>query len=311
MRFSACLLCCLMLLAIAPADEGAAGHQFRSGEIRRYLAETVQEVSWDSAGDTLTYTTTLSMELSCYVDRVDGNEVLLVWRVLDLRARHRGPDGEHFLDSASETGLDDPLLGDLMIYHLLPLKTRVDRRSGLVLEFAGHEALIERLNKRHPAANPMAAAPRQDAAQRSFDPLRMASLFNRYLVVPGTQSSFPLGQGLDMDIPLEWEDASFRFALPEDAEAPTIHLHHDPTPVQVRLSALEGKGQSVFSQGILEQVRGEIAMTLSGSALTQPVEQQHAIQWQMALLTRTPPRGDGARNDGDSSDDDDSDSDAR
>ncbi|TVR08098.1 MAG: hypothetical protein EA401_14370 [Planctomycetota bacterium] len=292
MRLAGALLCCLLLALSSYGDESTSegnGHRFAAGEIRRYLAETVQEVSWRSAGDDLTYTTTLAMELSCYVDHVDGNEVLLVWRVLDLRVRHRGPDGEHFLDSASDTGLDDPLLGDLMIYHLLPLKTRIDRRNGAVLEFRGQEALIERLKQRHPAANPLAANPRAEAAQRAFDPLRMAALFHRYLVVPGTQDRFPLGQGLDVELPLHWDDNAFEFTLPEDTAPPSITLHHDPTPVIVHLSALKGTGSSVLNNGVLERVHGSIDMTLSGSALTQPVDQKHAIQWQLALLTRTPP----------------------
>ena len=266
------------------------GHRFEPGETRTYLAETKHVVSWESAGDTLAYETSISMELSCYTKAVGTEEVELVWRVLDLKARYRGPGVESKVDSVAQIGDDDPLLGDLMVYHLVPLTLRVNPNNGAVLGVSGTEELLKRFNQRHPPSNPTSPPPRADIAQKSFDPLRIATLFGRYLSVPGSgDGGLNLGPGVAGNATMTWEGTSYKLGLPEDeSQHPRMILHSKPLPVEIRISALEGGGSSNFtSQGVLNKADGAYTMTLAGDALTQEVEQQHAVTWQLALLGRS------------------------
>ena len=97
-------------------------------------------VTWESAGDRLRYTTNITLELSCFVREAGPESVTLSWRVLDLKATHNGPGRAHAVDSVNQIGSDDPLLGDLMVYHLVPLTVTVNPQTGAILAVAGHRA---------------------------------------------------------------------------------------------------------------------------------------------------------------------------
>lgn len=278
--------------ATAPAS--SSGHRFQQGEVRRYLFETKQDVNWSSAGDQLAYTSTIAIEWSCFAEQVSEEAVVLIWRVLDLRATHSGPGREHRLDSAQEIGGDDPLLGDLMVYHLVPLTVTIDPRSGSVRSVSGHQRLIDRLNQRHPAPNPLAPAPRQAAAEKAFDPLRLQQLFGRLLAVPqsGEGSTLPLDLGPDLPAAatLQWEGSRFQMTLAESDETPSVDLHTNPTPVSLGLQALSGEGETrIDESGVLQRSTGTYTMEIAGTAMTQGFHQTHEVTWQVALLALSLP----------------------
>jgi hypothetical protein len=305
MALSTALIGCLGLsYPLKAAEEGEAkpaatekveaaattGHRFEQGEARSYISETKHVILWESAGDRLRYTTTISLELSCYVQAASAEEVTLVWRVLDVKATHKGPGRDHLVNSVSQQGLDDPLLGDLMVYHLVPLTVRIKPHSGEIIAVNGTQQLVDNLNKRHPAPNPASTPPRAGIAQKAFDPLQIATLFARYLAVPGSgDGKLNLGPAVSGHATLKWEGERYKLGLPSNADdQPRITLGTNPLPVELAITSLKGSGGSALnSAGVLNKADGEYNMTLAVSALTQDVKQEHTVQWQIVLLRRS------------------------
>jgi hypothetical protein len=64
----------------------------------------------------------------------------------------------------------------------------------------------------------------------------------------------------------------------------------DPTPVAVKLSALTGKGgvNVNLKNGMPGGSKGELGFLLTFNALTQPVGQQHLINWELVPLILEP-----------------------
>ena len=268
------------------------GHRFLQGETRTYISETKHVITWESAGDSLTYTTDITLEFSCYAREVSADYVALSWRVLDLKATHKGPGRSHSVDSVNQTGGDDPLLGDLMVYHLVPLVVHIKPETGEVLTVLGTDALVDNLNKRHPASNPTRPPPRNNIAQQAFDPLQIASLFRRYLAVPGHgNGQLKLGPAVTGHATLTWDGNDYQLGLPdEEADKPRMTISSKPLPVELRITELKGDGEvKISDEGILKQVDGAYTMKLAANALTQGVKQEHKVEWQLVLLRRTPP----------------------
>ena len=106
---------CLILLSTclalcAPA--ASSGYNYPIGSAHYYVYTMQQDVSWASADDTLTFTTSMRWGLSLQATAQDEQQLELALTIISITAEHQGPGSSHSFTSDQPTTHDDLLFGD-------------------------------------------------------------------------------------------------------------------------------------------------------------------------------------------------------
>jgi len=147
------------------------GYTFTVGANRLYAYSLKQTVAWDSAGDQLSYASTLTWKFLLSVSEATPERAVLNATILRVQATHDGPGSRRLVDSGAKDDLDggdDPLLGHLLALNGAVLSVIVAPATGVVSEVRGGDAIIARINKRAPATIPGDAPPLDAAARAAF-----------------------------------------------------------------------------------------------------------------------------------------------
>lgn len=275
--------------ASTPATAPQPGYTFTVGANGYYAYSLKQTVGWDSAGDQLTYVSTLTWKFLLTVAEATPERAVLNATILRVQATHDGPGSRRVVDSGAKDGADggdDPLLGHLLALNGAVLSVVVAPASGQVSEVRGGDAIIARLNKRAPATTPGDAPPLEAAARAAFSSEALSRLWSQLLALPSaTPVRVPLGPPLNGEIERVWEGATYTLRLPAGDERLRVTLVGDPTPVSAVLSGLTGKGGTSVTNGLPGAGKGELVFLLDFQALTQPVQQRHTLVWDLTPIT--------------------------
>lgn len=275
--------------ATAPATATTGGYRFTAGANQFYVYSLKQTVAWGSAGDQLTFTSTLGWKFLLTVAESTPERAVLDATILRVQASHVGPGTRRAVDSkekVGEDGGDDPLLGHLLALNGAVLHLTIVPTSGLVTEVRGGDEIVARLNKRAPATTPGDPPPLDAPARAAFSSEALTRLWNQLLAQPvaGT-TRVPLGPPLGGEIERVWEGATYRLRLPAGSERLNATLVGEPTPVAAVLSELTGTGSAaVGSNGLPGAAKGDLAFSVTFQALTQPVVQRHTLVWELTPL---------------------------
>lgn len=272
-----------------PATTSAApsSYGFTVGASQIYAYRVQQTVAWASAGDQLTYTSTLTWKFALTVAEATPERAVLNATILRVLATHKGPGSNNAVDSSAKEndGSDDPLLGHLLALNGAVLSVVVAPATGQVSEVRGGDAIIARINKRAPAATPGDAPPLEAAAKAAFSSEALSRIWSQLLAVPSpTPVRVPLGPPLNGDIERTWQGSTYTLRLPAGADHLSATLVGDPTPVSAMLSELTGSGDTTIANGLPGAGKGALAFTLTFQALTQPVQQRHTLTWELTPL---------------------------
>ncbi len=280
--------------ATAPAAVPAAvgGYAFTVGTEQVYAYSLKQSVAWSSAGDELTYTSTLTWKFILAVVEAAPERAVLEATILRVQATHDGPGSRRLVDSAAKDerdGRDDPLLGHLLALYGSVLTVVVIPATGAVSEVRGGDAIVARINKQSPATLPGDAPPLDAAARAAFSSEALGRIWSQLLALPSEQPGrVPLGPPLGGEIERVWQGSAFTLRLPAGVERLSANLMGDPTPVAAVLTELTGAGSTSVKDGLPGAGKGELGFLLTFQALTQPVVQRHRLQWELTPLL--PPR---------------------
>ncbi|HEX3134774.1 MAG TPA: hypothetical protein VHX44_14500, partial [Planctomycetota bacterium] len=281
--------------ATAPAATPHAGYSFTVGAPplteSLYAYSLKQTVAWTSAGDQLTYTSTLIWKFTLMVAEATPERAVLDATILRVLATHDGPGSHRQVDSGAidgQDGSDDPLLGHLLALNGAVLSVVVAPSTGVVSEVRGGDAIIAKINKRAPALTPGDTPPLEAAARAAFSSEALTRIWNQLLLLPSTAPTrVPLGPPLNGEVERTWQaNSAYTLRLPAGTDHLNATLVGDPTPVSAVLSDLTGSGStSITTKGMPGAGKGELAFSLAFQALTQPVVQKHTLTWELTPLT--------------------------
>lgn len=279
-----------MVAADAVAAQAAAedGYHFTTIQNLAYLSTVTQQVSWESAGEKLQYTSSVSWKFVLLPVAVTPERAELAVTITRVAASHQGPGSTRRVDSllpADQDGHEDALLGHLLELKGATLTVIVDPRSGVVSEVRGGDELVKRVNRRFPAAFPGDPPPLEGAAKAAFGSAALARQWSQLLALPSAEPQrVPLAQPLTGELERRWTGSAFTLALPMGTDHLDGELVKDPTPVTARLTELAGTGRVDIKQGVPQTAGGDLRFTLTLNALTQPVVQHHQLTWSLARV---------------------------
>ncbi len=270
-------------LAAADAPPVVVGYDFANAAAI-YDYHLHQEVAWHSADDQLTYSTDLRWRFAIDGSAASGPVQDVTATIVRVEALHRGPGTEHRLvapvapgDPASD---QDPLLGHLAVLPGCTVTLRVDVATGVVQSVSGGQAIVARINRRHPAPIPGDPPPLAKAAEGLYSDAALTAWWSQLLALPSTTpQDVPLSAPLTGALRRTWTGNDYVLALPEGVPSLSVTLLAEPTPVAGTLAEVTGKGRVVPVAGLPDSAAGELAYTLSLSALTQGVVQRHTLTW--------------------------------
>ena len=281
------------LTTVSPASANvpvASGYDFVVGTNQLYAYSLKQTVSWNSAGDALTYQSTLMWKFLLTVVEATSDRAVLEATILRVQATHDGPGSRRLVDSGIKgelNGAEDPLIGHLLALNGAVLTLVMNPTTGQVSDVRGGEAIVAKINKQVPALVGGDTPPLDAAAKAAFSGEALGRIWNQLLAQPrATPVRVPLGPPLNGEVERQWQGAQFTLRLPSGSDHLEATLVGDPTPVAVKLSALTGKGSANanLSTGMPGGSTGELGFLLTFNALTQPVGQQHLLNWELVPL---------------------------
>jgi hypothetical protein len=276
----------LTLIILGGVGMSAADYHFKVGEIRRYLAETRQEVAWESAGDHLTFTSSLATSQAWKCVAENHGIATVEVTILRVIAKNQGPGADHRFDSAqnsSSAASADPLLGHLKALDGVTLTMRIDQHSGET-QVSGGQRIAEAIAKRAPnLIDPTAPSPLAAQAAQAYSDANLSRIWSQTLALPAaTPQAVPLGEPLTGSLTRTWKGLAYTLAGEVVGEA---LLAKEPTAVRSAMSAVAGEGSlALTADQWPAKASGTLRFTLTMSALTQPVTQQHTVTWQLAQL---------------------------
>lgn len=271
----------------APAAPGRApaGYTFAVGKTTLYTYDLSQQVEWQSAGDTLSYTSRVGWEFSLTPSQVTPERCELAVVILHVIASHAGPGGSHLVDSrlpVDRNGRDDPLLGHLLALDGAQLTVVIDPRSGVVEAVRGGDEIVKRIDQLYPAAVEGEVPPLDAQSKAAYGSGALARLWGEMLALPGGDGvvqSVALGGPVAGTVERRWQGSHFTLSLPQGTAHLDGALLSDPTPVTASVSAISGGGDTALRSGLPFTSTGELRFTVTLSALTQPVVQRHHLTW--------------------------------
>lgn len=282
MRLLAIIATALLLARLSAEESSAPGYAFVVNQARFYQYLLTQQVSWDSAGEKLAFTTSLRWNFALRPISVNESNAVLNATIISVQARHQGPGSDHSVDSTAENQ-DDPLLGHLSALAGVTLAVSVDPRTGAVGHVSGGEEIVKRINKRAPSAFAGDPPPLDAALKAAYGNDAMKQWWQQFLILPQPKpEQVPLHAPIQGAIERTWTGNDYTLALPAGQPSMGAHLLADPTPLDVTVTALLGKGSIQLDQGYPGSSKGQMDFVLAVDALTQGVVQKHHVEWSLS-----------------------------
>jgi hypothetical protein len=279
----------LALGLLTAAEEPAAGWRFPLNKAVWYRYELKQDVAWHSGGDDLAYASALTWTFALRATASDGPTATVNATILSVVASLDGPAAQVRVDSRDTDAASDPVYGHLMGLAGTTLVLTVHQPSGRVSAVAGGDELVKRINARHPPAVPGDPPPLDAAARRLYSSEALAAWWSDLLAQPATEpQTVPLAPPLSGALTRTWSGDRFTLALPAGVAELPVQLVDGPNPVAGTVKAVAGSGRLAMADGVVATVDGELAYTLSLTALTQAVEQQHRQRWTLKRFLPEP-----------------------
>lgn len=268
------LVLCLLAMALAAVEYAP-----KVDQLALYTWTTTQSAQWKSAGDDLRYDTRIAWDLALRCAAVDGPRMTLAATFIKVEALHRGPGTDIRVDSASGTGVDDPLLGHLLVLVGKTLTLEVERATGRVVTVGGADEVIAAVNRRAPPAVPGDPPPLDAQARAAYGPEAQARLWSQILVLPGGEAHITLPAPFTAGtLARTWTDLAWTVNQPAGA-APAFELSKDPSPVRGTVSQLSGSGSLALAAGLPGKASGSLSFTLAIDVMTQPVQTLNTVAW--------------------------------
>ncbi|MEK7414889.1 MAG: hypothetical protein AAB263_16360 [Planctomycetota bacterium] len=280
MRLIASLIACAAMVAAeyAPTVD----------QTRLYTWTVDQSADWASAGDKLHFDTKITWGMALRCVAVTAQRVQLNATFVTLKATHTGPGVNVRIDGETGAGADDPLLGHLLALKGQTLVLDVDRSTGVVSSVNGGDEIIAEINKRAPASMPGDPPPLDASARLAYSSESLSRLWSQILALPVNDKkvAVPLPAPFVPGTTAErsWKGSEWTVALASDAKAPAFEISKDPSGVRGVVKKLAGSGSMAISAGLPAKATGKLTFTLAMEALTQPVESQHELKWELAEL---------------------------
>jgi hypothetical protein len=272
--------------AEAPPANTPAAFVLTAGANRVYAYSVKTAMQFESAGDRLAYTSTLTWKFVLTVSEATTERAVLDATILRVMATHEGPGSRRQIDTGGKqpTGADDTLLGHLHALDGAVLRVVLDPVSGTVSEVTGGEAIVARLNQREPARIAGDPPPLDGLARSAFSSAALTRLWRELLARPrATPERVPLGPPLNGEVERVWQGTSFTVRLAGD-QRPTAALGDARTPVTMTLNELNGTGSVSTEAGLPGKAGGEMTFVMSSQALTQPVVLRYTLAWELVPL---------------------------
>jgi hypothetical protein len=262
--------------------DAATGWHFTVGKPAVYAYACTQQVSWESAGDKLAYTTSLRWRFVLQPTAVTAERADLTATILSVRAEHTGPGIQRVVDSSlppESRGGDDPLLGHHLHLVNAVFTLVMDPRTGAVAQVDGGAAVAERVTKASPSLFAGQRSPLATQADNAYASATLAPLWSRMLAAPhvGTDS-VALGAPFTGSVTQTWTGTAWTTKQPEVPV--TVTWATTPAPITAALGDLSGSG-TVEAADMPSFANGELHYTLRFDALTQPVDQRHVLTWSL------------------------------
>ena len=273
------LLATLSVTGLAAAENS---YRFSPGPARTYLTETRQEVTWDAAGDHLTYTSTLALSQIWKCVGVEGANARVEVTTARVLASHRGPGSEHAFDSALPETASDPLLGHCKALEGVTLTLLIDQVTGAT-RVSGGERIAAAIAKRSPnLIDPLAPSPLAAQATDLYSDANLSRIWSQTLVLPAAPDTLPLGAPLSGSLLRTWKDLTYELS---GTPTGSVILAKEPTPVSATASAVTGAGSvTLHADGWPQICAGSMTYDLTFEALTMPVAQRHQVRWQLTRI---------------------------
>jgi hypothetical protein len=279
--------------ALAPAPGGASasaaaaasgGYAFVPGQARLGRYDLRQETVLSTAGDRLTYVTTIGWRFVLLPLSISATRAALAVSVLHVDATLDGPATFDHIDSDSDDPAQgqDPVFGHLLALRGARLVLSVDPLTGVVDAVQGGDAIAAAVAKDAPSAlGPGEPSPLEAAAKAAYSSDALARLWTAMLARPG-QGDYPLGPPLDGAARRSWSGADYTLAL-AGADHRDATLGQAPLAVQARLSALSGKGHQGLGPDLVGTAGGTMHALIAFDALTQGAGSDLTVGWSLTI----------------------------
>ncbi len=281
-------MCGLVLTGLS-AGLAAADYAIAPGPVRLYLVETKQDVTWESAGDKLTFTSSLASSQAWKCIALDAGVATIQATTLRVLAKHDGPGAHHAFDSGLPPADEpDPLLGHLKALEGVTLTYALTCATGST-SVTGGELIAAKIAKRTPnLIDPKAPSPMAAQALALYSDANLSRTWTQLLARPSTQPQpVLLGDPLSGTLLRTWTGDTYTLA---GEVTGTAILAHEPATVTAVISNVHGSGKTALGpDGWPGTASGTLSFTMTLDAVTQPVIQQHVITWQLARMPAEPP----------------------
>ena len=273
--------------ATAPAPTAAAdlGYAFAAGQARYGRYDLHQDAVLSTAGDRLTYTTTMGWRFVMLPLTITPDRVELAVTFFHADATLSGPGTENHVDTDSD---DDTMKQDPVFGHLYALKSArlilvVDPHTGIVIDVQGAAALADAVAKDAPSAlGPTEPSPIAAAAKAAYDPQALARMWTAMLVRPGITAA-PLGPPLGGNAARTWVGYDYTLGLAPGSEHLDATLGQTPVAVAANLQTLTGTGHQGLSADLQGTATGTLHAVFNLTAMTQGAAVDENVTW---TLTR-------------------------
>ncbi len=287
------LLAVLLFGAASIAHAGdapprAPGYAFDIKQARSYVYDLRQDVTFASAGDTLTYVTTMRWTFAMIPLSVAPERVELAVSLVSLKAAMDGPGTHHAFDLGDRDPdrRRDPLFAHLAALYAARFVVTVDPRTGEVSAVGGGDAVAAAIAKSEPSkVDPSEPSPLAAAANAVYGSASLARMWSELLALPADHPQHvPLSGPFTGELERRWKGSAFTWQLPEGVDHIDVQLGRDPVQATGRMTEVAGGGRVDPVGGMPGTAGGELSFTLTLAALTQPVTQHHKLQWKLAPL---------------------------
>jgi hypothetical protein len=281
-------ICAIAQLSAADNAANNPGYQFQEKSHYLYLYSYSQNVRFKSAGDVLDYKTSLTWKFAVSPIMVQTDKTELAVTILRVQAQHQGPGSRRNVDShlpAGENGADDPLIGHLIASAGAELQVTLIPNTGKVVSVTGGDAIVTRINKLVPPPFPGDPPPLEAAAKNAFSDAALTRMWQQIFSLPSAANeTIAFNSPLNGSYERQWTGMSWKDALPVGTNAITATLLTDPTPLSVTINELTGQGTRDITDGVPGKANGTMSFKMQFQALTQPVVQEHIVQWELVPL---------------------------